>query len=104
MGWGGDKLGVWDYQIQTTIYKTGKQQGLLYGTGNYIQNPVIKHNGKEYIYVQLNHFAVHQKLTQHCKSTILQLQKIWVLVLLLRKMYASYIDFIEISATQFHSQ
>ena len=25
-----------------------------------------------YIYVQLNHFAVHQKQTQHCKSTILQ--------------------------------
>ena len=27
---------------------------------------------KEYIYVKLNHFALHQKLTQHCKSTILQ--------------------------------
>ena len=24
----------------------------------------------------LNHFAVHQKLIQHCKSTILQLKKI----------------------------
>ena len=23
----------------------------------------------------MNHFAVHQKLTQHCKSTILQLKK-----------------------------
>ena len=23
----------------------------------------------------LNHFAVHQKLTQHCKSTVLQLEK-----------------------------
>ena len=32
-----------------------------------------------YIYVcvcvKLNHFVVHQKLTQHCKSTILKLQK-----------------------------
>ena len=28
-----------------------------------------------YIYVELNHFAVQQKLTQHCKSTILQLKK-----------------------------
>ena len=28
-----------------------------------------------YIYVKLNHFAVQQKLTQHCKSTILQLKK-----------------------------
>ena len=51
---------------------------LLYSTGKYIQYPVINHNKKEYkeeyiyIYVQLNHFAVQQKLTQHCKSTILQ--------------------------------
>ena len=28
-----------------------------------------------YIYVQLNHFAVQQKLTQHCKLTIPQLTK-----------------------------
>ena len=49
---------------------------LLYSTGNYIQYPVINHNGKEYekitcIYMYNNQFAVHQKLTQHCKSTIL---------------------------------
>ena len=25
--WGRDKLGLWDWQIQTTIYKTDKQQG-----------------------------------------------------------------------------
>ena len=43
----------------------------------------INHNGKEYlknvyvcIYTHiLNHFAVKQKLTQHCKSTILQFKK-----------------------------
>ena len=29
-----------------------------------------------YIYVQLNHFAVQQKLTQHCKSARLELKKI----------------------------
>ena len=49
---------------------------LLYSTGNYIQYPVINHNGKEYekeyIYIYNNHFAVQQKLTQHCKSPILQ--------------------------------
>ena len=28
-----------------------------------------------YTYVSLNHFAVQQKLIQHCKSTILQLKK-----------------------------
>ena len=27
---------------------------------------------KEYIHVSLNHFAVHLKLTQHCKSTVFQ--------------------------------
>ena len=48
----------------------------LYSTGNYIQYPVINHNGKEYekeyIYVKLNHFALQQKLMQYYKSTILQ--------------------------------
>ena len=43
-----DKLGVWDQQIQTTIYKTDKNnKALLYNTGNYIQYPVISHNGIE---------------------------------------------------------
>ena len=48
---------------------------LLYSTGKYIQYPVINHNGKEYekqMHAQQNHFAVQQKLTEHCKSTILQ--------------------------------
>ena len=54
-----------------------KQKALLYNLGNYIQQPVISHNGKEYekeyvcIYIYVNHFALHQKLT-HCKSSILQ--------------------------------
>ena len=68
--------------MQTTIYRMDKQQVLLYSTGNYIQYPVINHNGKEYekeyiyththIYVEVNHFAVQQKFTQYCKLTILQ--------------------------------
>ena len=28
-----------------------------------------------YIYIQLNHFAIYQKLTQYCKPNILQLKK-----------------------------
>ena len=28
-----------------------------------------------YVYVKVNHFAVYLKLTQHCKSTILQCKK-----------------------------
>ena len=69
-GWGRDGLGVWDQQMQTTIYKTDKQKGPTVQHREYIQYPEIKHNGKEYICI-LNHFAVQQKLTQHCKSTIL---------------------------------
>ena len=51
---------------------------LLYSTENYIQYPMINHNGKEYlkknvyICIYVLYFAVEQKLTQHCKSTILQ--------------------------------
>ena len=54
---------------------------LLYSTENYIQYPMINHRGKEYqkrmyIYVcMMNHFAIQQKLTQRCKSTILQKKK-----------------------------
>ena len=31
-----DKLGVWDEQKYTTVYKTEKQPGLTYSRGNYI--------------------------------------------------------------------
>ena len=41
---------------------------LLYSTGKYIQYPVINQSGKEYE----KYFAVHQKLIQPFKSTILQ--------------------------------
>ena len=41
-----DKLGVWVWQIQTTIYERNKT--LLYSMGNYIQYVVITFNGKEY--------------------------------------------------------
>ena len=62
-------------------------EALLYSTGNYFQCPVVNCNEKEsekesvcvciYIYIHvcvyiLTHFAVHQKLIQHCKSTTLQ--------------------------------
>ena len=65
------------HYMEEVINKT-----LLCGTENYIQCPIISHNGKKYIkksmcvyiYMELKHFAVQQKLTQHCKSTILQLK------------------------------
>ena len=42
-----DKLGLWDQQIQTPIYKTDKQDPTVLN-GNYVQYPIINHNGKEY--------------------------------------------------------
>ena len=44
---------------------------LLYSTGNYTQYFVITYKGKE-SEKEWIHFAVHLKLTQHCKSTILK--------------------------------
>ena len=56
-GQGRDKLGVWNQQIHSTIYKKDKQQGPTYSTGNYIQYLVIIYNGKEsekiYIYTYM---------------------------------------------------
>ena len=50
---------------------------LLYSTGNSTQYSVITYKGKEsekkYIYnIHTDHFAVHLKLTQYCKSTLVQ--------------------------------
>ena len=58
----------------------------VYSTGSYIQHLIITYNGKESekeyidIDIDLNHFALHLKLTWHCKSTLLQLEKktLWV--------------------------
>ena len=48
-GWGKERhrLGVWGWYMQTVTFRMGKQQVLLYGTGNYSQYPIINHNGKE---------------------------------------------------------
>ena len=51
---------------------------LLYNMGNSTQYSVTTYMGKEsrkewiYEHVKLIHFAVHPRLTQHCKSTHLQ--------------------------------
>ena len=64
---------------------------LLYSPGNYIWYPVINDNGKEYekmhiyihihthivcmcvyVCIKLNHLAIQEKLTQYCKSRVLQ--------------------------------
>ena len=47
-------------------------------TGNSTKHSVMAYMGKEskkewiYVYVQQIHFAVQQKLAQHCKATIPQ--------------------------------
>ena len=47
--WESKELGVWDQQMQTvTITGWINNKVLPYSTGNYIQYPVINHNGKEY--------------------------------------------------------
>ena len=76
----GDRGGVdWEFGIsRCKLLHVGWINSMirLYSTGNYIQYPMINHNGKEYekeyIYVTLNHFAIQQKLTQQSKSTICQ--------------------------------
>ena len=48
---------------------------LLYSTGNYIQYPVINHNGKEYekIYMCVYmYLCITESLCCDCRSTILQ--------------------------------
>lgn len=51
---------------------------LLYNTGNSIQYSEVACTGEEsekawmHVYVNLNRFAVQQKLTHYCKSTICQ--------------------------------
>ena len=67
--------------IYTLLYiKQITNKNVLYSTGNSFQCSVMTSMGMEsrrewiYVYVWLIHFAVQQKLTQHCKSTILQLK------------------------------
>ena len=64
--------------INTLLHiKQITNKDLLYSTGNSIQYSVMAYMGKESkrvdrcICIKI-HFAVHLKLTEHCKSTILQ--------------------------------
>ena len=65
--------------IYTLLYKIDSQQGPLYSTGNYTRYFIIirEMNLKKNTYIHthahtLNHFSVHLKLTQYCKSIILK--------------------------------
>ena len=80
--------GNWDLEKNSDLSRvTGNikdrsyNKDLLYSTGNSTQYSVMIYMGKEskkewkYVYAWLIHFAVQQKVTQHCKSTGLQLKK-----------------------------
>ena len=79
MGLGRDGLGVWVSRCKL-LYIEWINKVLLYSIGNLVQYLVISHMGKPYIYIYTHtHMCVtdslcyiQQKLTQHCKSTILQ--------------------------------
>ena len=47
-GWERVGLEIWNQQMQTIYREWISNKVLLYSTGNYIQYPVINHNGKEY--------------------------------------------------------
>ena len=79
----GDGLAAWDRKIQTIIYRTDKQKVLRYSTGNYIQYPLINHNGKEH---EKDYICITQSLchTAEIKHSIVNqlyfnnLKKKWV--------------------------
>ena len=62
--------------IYTILYTKYVHKNLLYSRGPIlylIQKPIMEKNLKKmymYIYIYLNHFATHLKLTQHCKLNI----------------------------------
>lgn len=63
-------LGSGGWQVRTIRLRMDKQRGPTDSAGNYIQHTVItcneKNIKKECIYVKLSHFAVYQRLAQHC--------------------------------------
>ena len=90
-GWGGEWEGRKDQEFGISRCKLLyiewiNSKALLASTGNYIQHACEKPSRKRirkriqiytYIYIKLNRFAVQQKLTQHCKSTIRQWNKMF---------------------------
>ena len=57
---------------KNTLYNTGKST--QYSGMAYMDKGSEKEE-RAYVYIQLIHFALHQKLTQHCKAAILKLKK-----------------------------
>ena len=58
--------------MHTTIYKINNTPPD--STGSYTQYPAIKCKRKEHGKSR-DHSTIHQKLTEHCKSTVLQFKE-----------------------------
>ena len=81
--WGG----AWGWRTQALRIEWRDKKGLLRAAENYIQHPVINHNGKEHfkksVYmcrttcVELNYLAVQQKLCFPGGSAIKNLLAMW---------------------------
>ena len=74
-GW--DKVGDYDWHIYTTVYKTESRIRRTYCMDRELYSMLCSDlNGKEikkkkeriYVHIQLPHFALRQKLAQHCKA------------------------------------
>ena len=66
----------WEFRIDTYILLNIKQitnKDVVYSTGKYTQYFVKKESR---IYMYMNHFAIHVKLIQHCKSMTGSTEKI----------------------------
>ena len=64
---------LFEHSLALPFFGIGMKTNLFQSNAQY---PIINHNGKEYkkeyTFVQLSHFAVQKKSTQHCKSAIPQ--------------------------------
>ena len=79
--WGRDELRLRLTHATLLGVKQTNTEDVLRSPGNSTQCPVVTLVGRRskeeglYVYEWLIHFAVQQKLTQHCKATIYQLKK-----------------------------
>ena len=66
-------LGLVDANYNIHLEGT-RNEVLLYSTGNSIQSLGIEYDGREYE-KRVGHYAILQKWTQHCKSTVFNKKK-----------------------------
>ena len=57
------------YELNAIYFREWVNKVLLYSAGNYIQNPVISHSGKEY---EKELICCITELSHHCDPTIHQ--------------------------------